>query len=96
MSLKPYTFLASGNQRVIVEDDEVTFRPILADRSLVRQHWAKADILAVSVGPSGAKRRRCEVSLTRGDGTVRRFREVISDAVEVATAFDLRGYKVHS
>jgi hypothetical protein len=96
VSLKPYTFLASGNQRVNVGDDEVTFRPILADKSLRRQHWAKTEILAVSVGPSGAKRRRCEVSLTRADGTVRRFREVMGDAAEVATAFDLRGYKVRS
>jgi hypothetical protein len=92
--MKPYRFLAASNQSVVIEDDEISFRPVLADWSLRRQHWARAEIIAVITSPSGSRTRRCEVSVTSADGTVRRFRNVRADAGEVATAFHVRGFPV--
>ena len=92
--MKPYQFFSASNQKVIIGDDEVSFRPVVADWSFRRQRWMRAEIIAVSASPSGVRKRRCEVSLTSADGSVRRFRDVRADAGEVASAFSVRGYPV--
>ena len=85
-----YTFSAQGGGRVTVTDDAILMSPMLKDLTFKRIRWNRADVAAVSVQP--LPRNRCEVAVTRRDGTMRRYRQVRAAAAEVESAFAVRGY----
>jgi len=88
--MKPYTFRALGGGRVTIRDDAIVMSPVLKDLTFKRIRWARDEVAAVSVQP--LPRKRCEVSVTRRDGTMRRYRGIPAAAAEVESAFAVRGY----
>ena len=88
--MKPYTFRALGGGRVTIQDDAIVMSPVLKNLTFKRIRWARAEVAAVPVQP--LPRKRCEVSVTRRDGTMRRYRGIPAAAAEVELAFVVRGY----
>ena len=89
--MKPYTFRSASDGRVTISDDAILMSPVLLkDFTYKRTRWARDEVAAVSVQP--LPRRRCEVAVTRRDGTMRRYRGVKAAAAEVESAFAVRGY----
>ena len=88
--MRAYTFYAQGGGRVIIRDDAIVFSPMVRDFTWKRIRWDRAEVAAVSVQP--LPRNRCEVAVTRWDGTMRRYRRVRAAAAEVRSAFAVRGY----
>jgi hypothetical protein len=102
--MKDYRFhTVSG--RVIVKDDELVLR--VSHRA---RHWHKADVAAVCIDglttvrvgdiatygvlASHAPGHHAAVSITRTDGTSRRYEDISESPLEVAAQFNLRGYPV--
>ena len=89
--MKPYTFRSASGGRVTISDDAVLMSPVLLKHfTFKRIRWAREEVAEVSVRP--LPRNRCEVTVTRRDGTMRRYGQVQAAAAEVESAFAARGY----
>jgi hypothetical protein len=102
--MKNYTFHTISG-RVIVKDNE-----LVLPASHRFQHWHKADVAAVRIDglstvhvgdiatygvlSTHAPGHHTAVSITRTDGTSRRYRDISESPLEVAAQLNLRGYPV--
>jgi hypothetical protein len=89
--MKPCTFRSASGGRVTISGDAVLMSPVLLkDFTFKRIRWARDEVSAVSVQP--LPRNRCELTVTRRDGMMRRYGQVQATAAEVESAFAVRGY----
>lgn len=88
--MKPYMFRFRYG-KVIVAEEGLSFSPELRDWTLRRQHWPRADIVAIAVHPLPKK--RCDVAVTRRGGEIRKFQDIDVTAAELEEEFTVHGYR---